>query len=180
MSIRGMRLRMRRRGRRLAPETSRRVTSIAGVLLGALLLAAAGFLVWSPVPLSTWVSEPRDALWLALGENPHPVKLMVPADPTLSAVALLGARLFHDPTLSGSGRLSCASCHDPALAYGPTGSLPVVMGGPHVSTPGFRAVPSLRYLYRQPAFTIGPDIESGNDVVVPLAQQAQPRATPAR
>jgi len=180
MSIRGMRLRMRRRGRRLAPETSRRVTAIAGVLLGALLLAAAGFLVWSPVPLRTWVSGPRDALWLSLGENPHPVKLMIPADPPLSAVALLGVRLFHDPTLSGSGRLSCASCHDPALAYGPAGSSPVVMGGPHVSTPGFRAVPSLRYLYRQPAFTIGPDIENGNDVVVPLTQQAQVAAGHAR
>jgi cytochrome c peroxidase len=54
------------------------------------------------------------------------------------------------------------------------------MGGPHVSTPGFRAVPSLRYLYRQPAFTIGPDIENGNDVVVPLAQQAQAATGHAR
>jgi cytochrome c peroxidase len=125
------------------------------VLLGALLPAA---VVSSPPPL---------------GANPHPVKLVVPTERPLSAVALLGARLFHDPSLSGSGRLSCASCHDPGLAYGPAGRLPVVMGGPHVSTPGFRAVPSLRYLYRQPAFTIGPDIENGNDVPVPLTQQAQ-------
>jgi len=105
---------------------------------------------------------------------------VIPADPPLSAVALLGVRLFHDPTLSGSGRLSCASCHDPALAYGPAGGLPVVLGGPHVATPGFRAVPSLRYLYRQPAFTIGPDVENGNDVVVPLTQQAQAAAGHAR
>ncbi|HEY1890000.1 MAG TPA: cytochrome c peroxidase [Steroidobacteraceae bacterium] len=119
------------------------------------------------------MSTPGAALWLALGENPHPVTLVVPADPPLSAVAQLGARLFSDPGLSGSGRLSCASCHDPALAYGPPGSMPVVMGGPEVHTPGFRAVPSLRYLYRQPAFTIGPDVENGNDVPVPLTQQAQ-------
>lgn len=143
------------------------------MLLGASLLAAAGFLACSPVPLSLWRSGPRDALWLTLGENPHPVKLRVPADPPLSAVAQLGERLFYDPTLSASGRMSCASCHDPALAYGPPGSSPVVMGGPRVSTPGFRAVPSLRYLYRQPAFTIGPDIETGIDIPVPLAQQAQ-------
>ncbi|HUA22832.1 MAG TPA: cytochrome c peroxidase [Steroidobacteraceae bacterium] len=150
------------------------------MLLGALLLAAAGFVVFSPVPLGTWMSGPRDALWLALGENPHPVKLMVPADTPLSAVALLGVRLFHDPSLSGSGRMSCASCHDPTLAYGPAGSLPVVMGGLHVTTPGFRSVPSLRYLYRQPAFTIGPDVENGNDVVVPLTQQAQAATGHAR
>jgi cytochrome c peroxidase len=150
------------------------------VLLGALLLAAAGFLLSSPVPFSVWRSGPRDALRLALGENPHPVKLVVPAAAPLSAVALLGVRLFHDPTLSGSGRMSCASCHDPGRAYGPDGNLPVVLGGPHVSTPGFRAVPSLRYLYRQPAFTIGPDVENGNDVVVPLAQQAQAATGHAR
>ena len=109
------------------------------------------------------------------------MKLVVPAEPPLSAVAQLGARLFHDPTLSGSGRLSCASCHDPALAFGPPAGLPVVMGGPHVRTPGFRAVPSLRYLYRQPAFTIGPDTENGNDdVIVPLTQQAQSATGHAR
>ena len=127
-----------------------------------------------------WLSGPRDALWLALGENPHPVKLLVPADPPLSAVAQLGARLFYDSSLSASGRMSCASCHDPALAYGPSGSSPVVMGGPQVKTPGFRAVPSLRYLYRQPAFTIGPDIETGNDIAVPLTQQAQAATGHAR
>ncbi|HEY6517702.1 MAG TPA: cytochrome c peroxidase [Steroidobacteraceae bacterium] len=126
------------------------------------------------------MSTPGDALWLALGENPHPVTLVVPADPPLSAVAQLGARLFNDRGLSGSGGLSCASCHDPALAYGPPGSTPVVMGGPEMHTPGFRAVPSLRYLYRQPAFTIGPDVENGNDVPVPLTQQAQAATGQAR
>jgi cytochrome c peroxidase len=150
------------------------------VLLGASLLAAAGFVMGSPIPLGTWLSEPGDALRLARGENPHPVKRLVPADPPLSAVAQLGARLFNDRSLSGSGRMSCASCHDPSLAYGPPGSAPVVMGGSAVRTPGFRAVPSLRYLYRQPAFTIGPDVENGNDVPVPLTQQAQAATGHAR
>jgi cytochrome c peroxidase len=150
------------------------------VLLGALLLAAAGLLACSPVPLRMWVSGPREAFWLALGENPHPVSLVIPADPPLSAMAQLGERLFYDPSLSASGRMSCASCHNPAFAFGPSGSSPVMMGGPHVSTPGFRAVPSLRYLYRQPAFTIGPDIENGNDIPVPLSQQAEAATGHAR
>jgi cytochrome c peroxidase len=143
------------------------------VLLGALLLAAAGLLAWSPVPLQAWVSGPGGAFRLALGDNPHPLRLVIPADPPLSAMAQLGERLFYDQRLSGSGRMSCASCHNPAFAYGPVGSSPVVLGGPRMSTPGSRAVPSLRYLYSQPPFTIGPDIDTGNDVPVALTQQAQ-------
>ncbi len=42
-----------------------------------------------------------------------------------------------------------------------------------MSRPGYRAVPSLRYLYRQPPFSIGPDTESGNDQYLSLQQQAQ-------
>ncbi len=157
-----------------------RVASFAGVLLGVLLLAAAGFLAWSPVPLRTWTSGPEQAFRLALGADPQPVRLVIPADPPLSAMAQLGERLFYDPRLSGSGRMSCASCHNPAFAYGPAGSSAVVLGGPHVSTPGSRAVPSLRYLYRQPPFTIGPDVETGNDVPVALTQQAQAASGHAR
>jgi cytochrome c peroxidase len=171
---------LRRRSGRLARKAAARATSIAGVLLGALLLPAAGFLASSPVPLRAWTRGPREAFWLALGENPHPVRLVVPADPPLSAMAQLGRKLFYDERLSGSGRMSCASCHDPAFAYGPVGSEPVVMGGPRGSTPGSRAVPSLRYLYSQPPFTIGPDIETGNDVPVALAQQAQAATGQAR
>jgi cytochrome c peroxidase len=47
-----------------------------------------------------------------------------------------------------------------------------MLGGPRLHTPGARAVPSLRYLYRQPAFSIGPDSAGDNDHVVSLAQQA--------
>lgn len=125
------------------------------------------------MPLGLWMSGPREALRLAMGQNPHPVRLAIPADPPLSAMAQLGERLFHDEQLSGSGRMSCASCHNPAFAYGPVGRSPVMMGGPNMSTPGSRAVPSLRYLYTQPPFTIGPDIETGTDTPVPMAQQAQ-------
>jgi cytochrome c peroxidase len=105
--------------------------------------------------------------------NPHPYELHLPPARPLSAMALLGERLFHDPRLSGSGRLSCASCHDPVHAYGPPSAQPVVLGGRTGLTPGFRAVPSLRYLYRQPPFTIGPDLENGTESQVSLQQQAQ-------
>jgi cytochrome c peroxidase len=109
---------------------------------------------------------------LARGFDPHPVMLREPPARPLSAVAQLGAKLFHDPRLSGSERLSCASCHSPAHAYGPPNGVPVVLGGPRLHTPGVRAVPSLRYLYRQPAFSIGPDSPGDNDHVPSLAQQA--------
>src|SRR5690348_9400909 len=95
-------------------------------------------------------------------------------------MAQLGARLFHDPHLSGSGRLSCASCHNPAHAYGPPNAGPVMLGGARLKTPGVRAVPSLRYLYRQPDFSIGPDSAGDNDQVVSLAQQALQAARRAR
>ena len=164
---------------RLARKTPARATAIA--LLAALPVAAAGFLLASsPVPLRMWASAPRQAFWLSLGENPHPVRLIIPAARPLSAMAQLGKRLFYDERLSASGRMSCASCHDPAFAYGPPGSSPVVRGGPHMTTPGFRAVPSLRYLYRQPPFTIGPDIETGNDIPVPMSRQVRAAAADPR
>ena len=37
-------------------------------------------------------------------------------------------------------------------------------GGPHLSRPGGRTVPSLTYLERQPSFTIGPDNEENENV----------------
>lgn len=68
------------------------------------------------------------------------------ADGTLSAAAKLGKKIFFDPALSASGRMSCATCHSPQYAYGPPNALPVQYGGPKLKTPGFRAVPSLRYV----------------------------------
>jgi cytochrome c peroxidase len=45
---------------------------------------------------------------------------------------------------------------------------------------GVRAVPSLRYLYRQPAFSIAPDASGDDDAVASLQQQAQQAANHAR
>jgi cytochrome c peroxidase len=128
----------------------------------------------APVPVKT---RPDSAL-LAQGINPHPVKLILPPARPLSAMAQLGRKLFHDSSLSGSGQLSCASCHDAAHAFGPPGAVSVMTGGPGMHTAGFRAVPSLRYLYRQPAFAIGPDTSSGdNDTPPDFQQQAQKALT---
>ena len=65
----------------------------------------------------------------------------------------LGEKLFFDPSLSGSGKLACASCHSPSHAFGPPNALSVQLGGNDMHQPGFRAVPSLRYLQSVPAFT---------------------------
>lgn len=70
----------------------------------------------------------------------------------LSAAASVGQKLFADRSLSASGTQSCASCHDPANGHAPANDLAVQLGGPRDSTPGFRAVPSLRYLNANPSF----------------------------
>ena len=61
--------------------------------------------------------------------------------------------MFLDPSLSGSGKLACASCHSPDHAFGPANALSVQLGGSDLRRPGFRAVPSLRYLQSVPQFT---------------------------
>ncbi|ACI50513.1 Di-heme cytochrome c peroxidase [Gluconacetobacter diazotrophicus PA1 5] len=94
---------------------------------------------------------------LSDGRNPCPVALRRPPAAPLSAMALAGRDIFHDPALSGSGRLSCASCHDRARHYGPAGAAMVARGGVDLSRDGLRAVPTLAYLERRPAFSIGPD-----------------------
>jgi cytochrome c peroxidase len=65
----------------------------------------------------------------------------------------LGQQLFFDPSLSGSGKLACATCHSPAHAFGPPNALDVQLGGSDMRQPGFRAVPTLKYLQSVPAFT---------------------------
>jgi len=67
------------------------------------------------------------------------------AVPATDAVEL-GRKIFHDDSLSASGRMSCATCHDPAHAHAPANDLAVQLGGAALDVPGFRAVPSLRYL----------------------------------
>ncbi|CAN7705092.1 c-type cytochrome [Caballeronia sp. LjRoot29] len=65
----------------------------------------------------------------------------------------VGEKMFLDPSLSGSGKLACASCHSPNHAFGPPNALSVQLGGSDLRRPGFRAVPSLRYLQSVPQFT---------------------------
>jgi cytochrome c peroxidase len=155
---------------RIAGEWRRRLSIMVGSfvigVLAPMSIAAAA------APSSVGASDQQpDSVLLAQGINPHPVKLIFPPAQPLSAMALLGQKLFHDPGLSGSGQMSCASCHDPAHAYGPPGALSVMIGGLDMHTAGFRAVPSLRYLYRQPAFTIGPDTTSGDNDNAPNVQR---------
>lgn len=75
----------------------------------------------------------------------------------LSAPAALGEKIFKDASLSASGKMSCATCHDPANAHAQTNDLSVQLGGANLDIPGFRAVPSLRYLNLTPAFFFAAD-----------------------
>ena len=75
----------------------------------------------------------------------------------LSPQAALGQKIFMDQSLSASGKMSCVSCHDPANFHAQTNELPVQLGGANLDVPGFRAVPSLRYLNLTPAFYFAAD-----------------------
>jgi cytochrome c peroxidase len=133
--------------------------------LGAGLLAGAVF-----------AAEPQ----VLPGANPQPVHLIRrPVEP-LSAMARLGRDIFFDTSLSSSGKLACASCHSPDHAYGPPTDAPVMQGGPDLTLPGLRAVPSLTYLERQPDFSVGPEKEDENENLVGLAQQADAGKTAVR
>ncbi|MDE2269835.1 MAG: cytochrome-c peroxidase [Betaproteobacteria bacterium] len=146
------------------------------------------------IPPVVWLQHPVQSFTFALGGNPHPVQLVLPPQQPLSAVALLGRQLFFDTALSASGKQSCASCHDPANGYNPPpgrpkagfaplggseptasvgaqqspppGSGPVMLGGPNMTSPGFRPPPSLAYLYRQQPFSIGPDNEENETITL--------------
>lgn len=96
--------------------------------------------------------------------NRHPVRLVRPVLAPLSAVASIGRAIFSDSTLSSSGHVSCASCHQPDRAYaGGAPSAARVATGEAVSIG--RAVPSLRYVYRTPPFSIGPASIDVDDTV---------------
>jgi cytochrome c peroxidase len=66
---------------------------------------------------------------------------------TLSVPAQVGEKLFFDTNLSASKQLACASCHDPNNHYAQstTNTRSVQLGGPALTAPGFRAVPTLTY-----------------------------------
>ncbi len=77
---------------------------------------------------------------------------------TLSLPAQVGEKIFADRSLSASGQLACATCHDPAHAYSSPNNLAVQLGGPTMSSPGTRAVPSLRYKeYTTPYADLAPN-----------------------
>jgi cytochrome c peroxidase len=77
---------------------------------------------------------------------------LAPAASPLSPAAEVGRLMFFDQTLSGSGKMSCATCHDPDHAHAPSNKLSVQLGGKRLSTPGVRAVPSLRYQEYTPPY----------------------------
>src|ERR1700749_794527 len=131
--------------------------------LGAGLMAGAGF-----------AAEPQNLP----GANPKPVHLIHPPVQPPSAMARLGRDIFFDTSLSSSGKIACASCHSPQHAYGPPNDGPVMLGGPTLTLPGMRTVPSLTYLERQPDFSIGPD-DLQNETVT-LAQMAAVGQTASR
>ncbi len=89
--------------------------------------------------------------------NRHPVTLRRPPTAPLSEVAALGREIFYDSALSASGRVSCASCHRPERAYASDRTVP----------PLGRAVPSLMYVYRTPAFSIGPAVSDADEIPRP-------------
>jgi cytochrome c peroxidase len=85
--------------------------------------------------------------------------------PPLSLQAQVGQKLFFDTNLSASKKMSCASCHDPSNHYAPSNAQPVQFGGPNLTTPGFRAVPTLTYKDLIPAYSdnaVNPDNVSTN------------------
>ena len=163
-----------------APRRSRRALILGGVgvLLAALVAAGLFFLAR---PHKAPVLSDRE-IENQTGANPHPIALVRPPVQPLSALALIGQRIFNDPTLSASGKLSCSSCHSADHHYGPPNDRMVQLGGPHMDLEGLRPPPSLAYLYRQEQFAIGP--AGDEDAPIPLDQlasqaQAAPRATKA-
>ncbi len=164
------------------PKDGKKIHSplLSGLIAGALVLAcAAAYAVIHPQGTPAPVGDLVETL---TGANPHPVKLMTPAVQPLSALALLGRDIFYDPSLSASGTQSCASCHSPQHDYGPPNNQAVQYGGPHMTMAGFRPPPSLAYLYRQAAFSIGPDPgETDNPTpITQLATQAQGQTRAAK
>ena len=101
------------------------------------------------------------------------VSAHIPEGSALTPAAALGKKIFFDRSLSASGKLACSTCHDPRYGYGPPNGSAVEYGGPAMRTPGYRAVPSLRYtLNYVPVWT---DIRDTN----PLEQLTETDTAPA-
>jgi Cytochrome c peroxidase len=91
--------------------------------------------------------------------NPHPVRLVRPKAAPLSAMALLGRSIFYDSTLSATGKRSCATCHRPEDAYASPDRSDIALAAVGRTGGIVRAIPSLRYAYRAPDFSIGPELD---------------------
>jgi cytochrome c peroxidase len=158
---------------------ARRLSARLGVALavaGGLLLVGLAVILVRPTAAPAALVPLVETL---TGANPRPVKLLLPPDRPLSALARIGERLFHDPSLSASGRQSCASCHSPARSFGPPDARSAELGGPDMTSEGIRPPPSLAYLYRQAIFSIGPAAEE-NDTPPSFSQLAQQAQSTAR
>lgn len=86
---------------------------------------------------------------------------------TLSLPAQVGQKLFFDTNLSASKQMACATCHDPTNHYAQSVSntRAVQLGGPNLTSPGFRAVPTLTYKEYTPPYddnAANPDGVSSN------------------
>ncbi|TDV16344.1 cytochrome-c peroxidase [Paraburkholderia caballeronis] len=150
-------------------KTLRRVLGWAVAVVAAGCAAFAAYAAIYPERMPPAIGDIVEDI---TGANPQPVKLHLPPQQPLSAMAQLGRQIFFDPSLSASGKQSCASCHSPDHAYGPPNDLSVQMGGPHLDQAGYRPPPSLGYLYRQVPFSIGPDLADDDTAPASIAQQA--------
>lgn len=91
----------------------------------------------------------------------------------LSALQLLGKKLFEDAQLSEPQGMSCASCHDPRHAFqGNNGSpIPAVALGSRPGQFGVRKVPTIMYKAYSPAFGFYKDEDDGKVVLEPHGGQ---------
>jgi cytochrome c peroxidase len=133
---------------RLPTSSSRRA---AAAMLVAMLLAVAGFASRAAAPGP------------ASGANVPFYSTAFEHRPDVETLTALGRALFFERALSASGRMSCASCHDPAHAWGPPNHRAVQLGGPLLTLPGVRAVPSLKYHQAMPPFSEHFFDNDGND-----------------
>jgi cytochrome c peroxidase len=118
----------------------------------SLLLPLAAFCV-SAIVLTGCDSHAASTAPQAGSYNAGEAKTRAQVFAQVKQMTSVGEKMFLDPSLSGSGKLACASCHSPDRAFGPPNALSVQLGGSDMRRPGFRAVPSLRYLQSVPQFT---------------------------
>lgn len=120
--------------------------------IASLLLPLAAFCV-SVIVLTGCDSHAASTAPQAGSYNAGEAKTRAQVFAQVKQMTSVGEKMFLDPSLSGSGKLACASCHSPDRAFGPPNALSVQLGGSDLRRPGFRAVPSLRYLQSVPQFT---------------------------